>query len=256
MNISQIVLPLQAIQKPSIDVLRIDQRLLSNDAVVRQKRVKLEPMPSFTSTASATDLQKMIKQASSATPPLPVSYLPDGHVPAPPPAPKNSLNDLNPAAPSVILETRREATSIHLQQYCFSQPICIVRGLANVLKLDLGLFSTKNLVEAHADHPIEVRTHRQQAPDENFDFATLIHPMKNVWKYQWTRSYTTISKYAQYQAFSYHDMIKDDTTDSLLPQTGNNTVSNLNSSAIMTNGTGKKVGQKQPGKLVCYELIN
>jgi len=34
---------------------------------------------------------------------------------------------------------------------------------------DLGLFSTKSLVEANADHPVEVRTQKMQAPDENRD---------------------------------------------------------------------------------------
>ena len=77
---------------------------------------------------------------------LPVSYLPDGHIPKLTFRRQNMPSpDLNPATPSVILETRREATSTQLQQYCLSQSICIVRGLANVLKLDLGLFSTKTL---------------------------------------------------------------------------------------------------------------
>ncbi len=147
---------------------------------------------------------------------------------------------MNPATPSVILETRREATSIQLQQYCLSQPICIVRGLSNVLKLDLGLFSTKILVESQPDHPIEIRTQRQQHIDENFDFTSLTTPLKNVWKYQSTRSYTTIAKYAQYQAYSYHDMIKDELNEPILSSIHSNTTSNM----IMTNGTSKKLSNK------------
>ncbi|CAF4060095.1 unnamed protein product, partial [Rotaria sp. Silwood2] len=192
--------------KPSIDVVRIDKRLLTTDQSIRPKRIKLEPTVSFTSNTSSNDLQKIIKHSSSPLPPLPVSYLPDGHIPKLPQIPKIASLDLNPATPSVILETRREATSAQLQQYCLSQPICIVRGLANVLKLDLGLFSTKTLVESQPDHQIEVRTQRQQAIDENFDFTSMTIPLKNVWKHQSTRSYTTIAKYAQYQAYSYHDM--------------------------------------------------
>ena len=38
------------------------------------------------------------------------------------------------------------------------QPITVIRGLAAALKLDLGLFSTKTLVETHGDHPVEVRS--------------------------------------------------------------------------------------------------
>jgi hypothetical protein len=234
--------------KPSIDILRIDKRLLTNDQSTRSKRIKTEPMLSFTSNTSSNDLQKILKHSTSSLPPLPVSYLPDGHIPKPPQAPKNASTDLNPATPSVILETRREATSAQLQQYCLSQPICIVRGLANVLKLDLGLFSTKTLVESQPDHQIEVRTQRQQASDENFDFTSMTTPLKNVWKYQSTRLYTTIAKYAQYQAYSYHDMVKDELNEpvSLLISTNSGTTTNSN--MIMTNGTSKKISNKQTSK--------
>ena len=226
--------------KPSIDVLRLDKRFFANEQLTRTKRIKTEPILSFTTNTSSNDLQKILKHSSSPLPPLPVSYLPDGHIPKAPAIPKNPLSDLNPATPSVLLETRREATSIQLQQYCLSQPICIVRGIANVLKLDLGLFSTKTLVESHPDHPIEIRAQRQQLIDENFDFTSLTTPMKNVWKYQSIRSYTTIAKYAQYQAYSYHDMVKDELNEPVLSSIHSNSGSNL----IMTNGTSKKLANK------------
>ncbi|CAF0758820.1 unnamed protein product [Adineta ricciae] len=230
--------------KPPIDAIRIDKRLITNDQSLRSKRIKTEPTLSFTSATSSNDLQKIVKHSISPLPPLPASYLPDGHVPTPPKIPKTPSIELNPSTPSVILETRREATSAQLQQYCLSQPICIVRGLSNVLKLDLGLFSTKTLVESQPDHPVEVRTQRQQPIDENFDFTSMTTPLKNVWKYQSTRSYTTIAKYAQYQAYSYHDMVKDELNEINISSI--NTVSGLaaNSNVIMTNGTSKKVANK------------
>ncbi|CAF0920814.1 unnamed protein product [Adineta steineri] len=230
--------------KPSIDVLRIDKRLLTNDQSIRPKRIKIEPTLSFTSNTSSNDLQKILKHSTSPLPPLPVSYLPDGHIPKLPQAPKTPAFDLNPTTPSVILETRREATSTQLQQYCLSQPICIVRGLANVLKLDLGLFSTKTLVESQPDHQIEVRTQRQQAIDENFDFTSMTTPLKNIWKYQSTRSHTTISKYAQYQAYSYHDMVKDELNETNISSINTNSGLTTSSNMIMTNGTSKKVSNK------------
>jgi histone demethylase len=147
-----------------------------------------------------------------------------------------------------MLETRREATSTQLQQYCLSQPICVVRGLANVLKLDLGLFSTKTLVESQPDHQIEVHTQRQQAIDENFDFTSMTTPLKNVWKYQSTRSYTTIAKYAQYQAYSYHDMVKDELNEPILSSINTNSGLTTNSNMIMTNGTAKKLSNKPSSK--------
>ncbi len=58
------------------------------------------------------------------------------------------------------METKDDAYSPALAEYCKSpnQPITVIRGLAAALKLDLGLFSTKTLVETHGDHPVEVRT--------------------------------------------------------------------------------------------------
>ena len=42
-------------------------------------------------------------------------------------------------------------------------------GYASALKLDLGLFSTRTLVQVDSDHPVEVRTQRQQKSEENWD---------------------------------------------------------------------------------------
>ncbi|CAF3567234.1 unnamed protein product [Adineta steineri] len=195
--------------KPPIDIIRIDKRLLSTNLSLKLKRMKTEPV-------SSEDYH-----SHPILPPKSVSYLPNGHIPTPPQPPKYSPVDLSPPAPSVILETRREALSAQLQQYCLSQPICVVRGLANVLKLDLGLFSTKTLIETHPEHQIEVRTQRQQASDENIDFTSLATPIKNVWKCESSRSYTTIAKYAQYQACSYHDMSKGDLNEPLVSSTVN-----------------------------------
>jgi hypothetical protein len=226
--------------KPSIDVIRIDKRLLTNDMLIKTKRIKTESPSSYTNDINSNELQKMIKRS---LPPTPVSYLPDGRIPSLPEPKKNSSIDLNPPTPSVILETRREATSAQLQQYCLSQPICVVRGLANVLKLDLGLFSTKTLVETQPDHHIEVRTQRQQASDENYDFTSITTtppPLKNIWKCESNRSYTTIAKYAQYQAYSYHDMVKDELNESIIPIINNGFRTTMN----MTNGSAKKLTNK------------
>jgi len=69
--------------------------------------------------------------------------------------------------------------------------------------LDLGLFSTKTLVETNPEHIVEVRTQRQQTPDENVDqFGN------KVWHCESSRSYSTIAKYAQYQAASFQESFK------------------------------------------------
>lgn len=69
---------------------------------------------------------------------------------------------------------------------------------------DLGLFSTKTLVEANPDHSVEVRTQVHQSPDENWDTSQA----KRVWACISHRSHTTIAKYAQYQASSFQDSLK------------------------------------------------
>ncbi|ETE68333.1 Lysine-specific demethylase 6B, partial [Ophiophagus hannah] len=87
---------------------------------------------------------------------------------------------------------------------------CIVR-LSGVpllyclhLPADLGLFSTKTLVEASGEHAVEVRTQVQQPSDENWDLSGT----KQVWPCESSRSHTTIAKYAQYQAASFQESLQ------------------------------------------------
>ncbi|PNF25614.1 hypothetical protein B7P43_G03832 [Cryptotermes secundus] len=126
--------------------------------------------------------------------------------PQPPEPPQQRLTreQLLPPTPSVYLENKKDAFSPQLQEFCLKHPIAVVRGLAAALKLDLGLFSTKTLVEANPDHSVEVRTQMQQTSDENWD------PQlgRKVWACISHRSHTTIAKYAQYQASSFQESLK------------------------------------------------
>lgn len=114
-------------------------------------------------------------------------------------------------APSVVLETKKDAQSQHLYYFCLSNPISVVRNLGNVLKLDLGLFSSKTLVEVDSEHVVEVRTQRQQPSDENWD----LNRTKRVWKCESSRAYTTVLKYAQYQAYSFQEAVKEEKQEKL-----------------------------------------
>jgi len=131
----------------------------------------------------------------------------DTRPPAPPatPSPPLPKDSLNPPTPSVYLDNKKDAFSIQLQQFCHQQPVVVIRGIAGALKLDLGLFSTKSLVEANPDHPVEVRTQKQQAPDENFDAVG-----NRLWYCDSSRGNTTVSKYAQYQASSFQESLKEE----------------------------------------------
>lgn len=131
-----------------------------------------------------------------------------GPPPSPPEAPINKLNhqQLLPPTPSVYLDNKKHAFSPQLQEFCLKHPIAVIRGLASALKLDLGLFSTKTLVEANPDHSVEVRTQIQQPSDENWDPQS----GRKVWACISHRSHTTIARYAQYQASSFKDSLKEE----------------------------------------------
>uniref|UniRef100_A0A8C6AF66 [histone H3]-trimethyl-L-lysine(27) demethylase n=1 Tax=Marmota marmota marmota TaxID=9994 RepID=A0A8C6AF66_MARMA len=122
-----------------------------------------------------------------------------------PPLPKEKLN---PPTPSIYLENKRDAFFPPLHQFCTNpkNPVTVIRGLAGALKLDLGLFSTKTLVEANNEHMVEVRTQLLQPADENWDPTGT----KKIWRYESNRSHTTIAKYAQYQASSFQESLREE----------------------------------------------
>uniref|UniRef100_A0A4W6G2S9 [histone H3]-trimethyl-L-lysine(27) demethylase n=1 Tax=Lates calcarifer TaxID=8187 RepID=A0A4W6G2S9_LATCA len=123
----------------------------------------------------------------------------------PPPSPALPKDKLNPPTPSIYLENKRDAFFPPLHQFCTnpSNPVTVIRGLAGALKLDLGLFSTKTLVEANPEHLVEVWTQLSQPADENWDPTGT----KKMWRCESARAHTTIAKYAQYQAASFQESL-------------------------------------------------
>uniref|UniRef100_A0A8C6UG09 [histone H3]-trimethyl-L-lysine(27) demethylase n=1 Tax=Neogobius melanostomus TaxID=47308 RepID=A0A8C6UG09_9GOBI len=115
---------------------------------------------------------------------------------------------LNPPTPSIYLESKRDAFSPVLLQFCTDpkNAVTVIRGLAGSLRLNLGLFSTKSLVEANSEHAVEVRTQVQQPADENWDLKA----SSQTWPCESSRSHTTIAKYAQYQASSFQESLEDE----------------------------------------------
>lgn len=200
---------------------------------------------------------------------------------APPPAapepPPQKLNQqqLLPPTPSVYLDNKKHAFSPQLQEFCLKHPIAVVRGLASALKLDLGLFSTKTLVEANPDHSVEVRTQYQQPSDENWDPQS----GRKVWSCVSHRSHTTIARYAQYQASSFKDSLKaegdktsgsgynlsdSDSKDSTgfqrrkkgsLPTPPSNNVKNANSPKTLKFGTNVDLSDERKWRSQLQELM-
>ncbi|XP_055009963.1 lysine-specific demethylase 6A isoform X2 [Boleophthalmus pectinirostris] len=134
----------------------------------------------------------------------------DKSPPPRPPGPPSPLpkDKLNPPTPSIYLENKRDAFYPPLHQFCTNpaNPVTVIRGLAGALKLDLGLFSTKTLVEANPDHLVEVRTQLAQPTDENWDPTG----SRKMWRCESSRSHTTIIKYAQYQASSFQESLREE----------------------------------------------
>ncbi|KAA8588415.1 hypothetical protein FQN60_001609 [Etheostoma spectabile] len=125
-----------------------------------------------------------------------------------PPSPPLPKDKLNPPTPSIYLENKRDAFFPPLHQFCTNpaNPVTVIRGLAGALKLDLGLFSTKTLVEANPDHLVEVRTQLAQPTDENWDPSG----SRKMWRCESSRSHTTVIKYAQYQASSFQESLREE----------------------------------------------
>ncbi|XP_067620832.1 lysine-specific demethylase 6A isoform X2 [Eurosta solidaginis] len=173
------------------------------------------------------------------------------HINAPPPSPPDcppqrlTREQLLPPTPSVHLENKKHAFSPQLQEFCLKHPIAVVRGLAGALKLDLGLFSTKTLVEANPDHSVEVRTQVHQSPDENWDASQA----KRVWACISHRSHTTIAKYAQYQASSFQDSLKDEQDKG---PAGVQTMSDSDSKDSVSNSNGKRKKHKNGNKMLRF----
>ncbi|XP_043861698.1 lysine-specific demethylase 6A isoform X2 [Drosophila santomea] len=197
-------------QNETIKLERLSHDALSNNEDSRHDYIgtdNADLLTTFKIQMDSKQLMAAVKLLPIDEPPVHCTIL---QVNAPPPSPpdcppqKLTRDQLLPPTPSVHLENKKNAFSPQLQEFCLKHPIAVVRGLAGALKLDLGLFSTKTLVEANPDHSVEVRTQVHQSPDENWDTSQ----GKRVWACISHRSHTTIAKYAQYQASSFQDSLK------------------------------------------------
>nr|XP_043875984.1 lysine-specific demethylase 6A isoform X3 [Solea senegalensis] len=170
----------------------------------------LSPWSSFSIYPSSSEVLKACRNLGKnglSTSSILLDKCPPPRPPRPPspPLPKDKLN---PPTPSIYLENKRDAFYPPLHQFCTnpSNPVTVIRGLAGALKLDLGLFSTKTLVEANPDHLVEVRTQLSQPTDENWDPSG----SRKMWRCESSRSHTTIIKYAQYQASSFQESLREE----------------------------------------------
>uniref|UniRef100_A0A1I7Y2W8 JmjC domain-containing protein n=1 Tax=Steinernema glaseri TaxID=37863 RepID=A0A1I7Y2W8_9BILA len=107
--------------------------------------------------------------------------------------------------PCVVVESPKEATSPELQRYCYEKPIALIRGLTMALRIDLSLFSTKSLLETAPNHEVEVRQQYRMPGDMNVD-----HLGNPTWACHSVRSFTTVAKYAVYQAETFKHSLRSE----------------------------------------------
>ncbi|KAK7882329.1 hypothetical protein WMY93_028503 [Mugilogobius chulae] len=178
--------------------------------VVRNKSPGLAPWSSVSIYPSSSEVLKACRNLGKnglSTNSIVLDKCPPPRPPGPP-SPSLPKDKLNPPTPSIYLENKRDAFYPPLHQFCTNaaNPVTVIRGLAGALKLDLGLFSTKTLVEANPDHLVEVRTQLAQPTDENWDPTG----SRKMWRCESSRSHTTIIKYAQYQASSFQESLREE----------------------------------------------
>ncbi|GMT04719.1 hypothetical protein PENTCL1PPCAC_26893 [Pristionchus entomophagus] len=126
--------------------------------------------------------------------------------PSPPTPPEHKPGEiLQRPTPIITIESRKDAHSIELHKFCESSPIVLIRGLATQLKMDLSLFSTKTLLETCPDHEVEVRTQYKMPPDLNVNHLGL-----PTWSCDSQQGFTTIRKYAEYQAENFKRSLKEE----------------------------------------------
>lgn len=206
-----------------------NQEIPSSQRVIDRQDRKFDPTKtattpnhasSTTTTAPTTKNSTMPTQVPNHNPEQPVtdttsklSY-PSG------PGKKLSHQELYPPTPSILVHNEAEVFSPQLQEFCLANPIAAIRNICRVLNLDLSLFSTKTLVDADADHQIEVRTQLQQPSDQNWD----LEKKNMIWRCESPRNFCKIAKYASYQANTFQDYLEKTDENNL-----NDTSINFNS---------------------------
>lgn len=133
---------------------------------------------------------------------------PPSPYPKPPTYPPLSTSKLFPVPPNVFLDSKKELTTKHIQEICQSNPISIVRNIASVLKLDLGLFSTKTLVEINPDQQIDIVSHLYMNNEEGTKMES--DQTNSPWACERHLSSSTISRYASYQVASFRQSLQDE----------------------------------------------
>lgn len=127
----------------------------------------------------------------------------------PPNPPSQRTRELSPSVNCFCVNSKNEAFSLSMREFCLNFPIVMIRGLDTVLDLNLSLFSTKTLVETNPKDTIEVRVQMPQTNEENWTRDR----SKMVWHYYSHRIHKTIVEYAIYQTKKLQQSIEKEKED-------------------------------------------
>lgn len=129
------------------------------------------------------------------------------HVTVPPYPPLNP-SKFDPSPPWYHFESKKDLISRkkEVQECCLNNAVTIMRNLASVLKLDLGLFSTKTLLDNHPDHPIIVQSHNLPIKKHVDNTNDLKIPSSTTsWKHFQHLTKSTLANYCMYQAATFKE---------------------------------------------------
>jgi len=203
--------PVKQEQMKSIEsssVKSCEVRMSPLDSIKHESEFETEskphPTPWITYDMSASEIVNECERVGPGSGPISTSILDIQEIPLPKrrhELPKLTPDQLLPPTPCVHVKTKQDAFSPQLLDWCLQRPITVIRGLAQACEIDLGLYTTKTLVESHPNHPVEIRTQLEQSSDENWAPSM----QEQVWYCTSSRSHTTISKYAEYLATSFKE---------------------------------------------------
>ena len=170
--------PVKQEQMKSIEsssVKSCEVRMSPLDSIKHESEFETEskphPTPWITYDMSASEIVNECERVGPGSGPISTSILDIQEIPLPKrrhELPKLTPDQLLPPTPCVHVKTKQDAFSPQLLDWCLQRPITVIRGLAQACEIDLGLYTTKTLVESHPNHPVEIRTQLEQSSDENW----------------------------------------------------------------------------------------
>ncbi|VDO00758.1 unnamed protein product [Rodentolepis nana] len=139
-------------------------------------------------------------------------------LPSPPdsPSPPCPMDKLLPPTPCICVDKRKDAMSADLAKFCLTQPVVVIRGMTNALRMDLAFFSTKALVDANPNQRVKIHTQSPNANGTKTKLPDAPSPTEanlaelSPWYLESPRSLSTIQRYANYQASSFKVAVKDE----------------------------------------------